>query len=89
MGTVSEFASQWSRSAAGQPLPCKTRIIGVFTPKMIIRPFEPPFRELSNDVWVDGSGSSILYGKSLLTAVYRPTSRVFNIVVLYILMSVS
>ena len=55
----------------------------------VLIPMEPPFRELSNDVWVEGSGSSILYGKPLLTAVYRPTSRVFNIVVLHILMSVS
>ena len=55
----------------------------------VLVPLEPPFRELSNDVWVEGSGPSILYGKPLLTAVYRPTSRDFNIVVLYTLMSVS
>ena len=55
----------------------------------VLVPLEPPFRELSNDVWVEGSRSSILYGNPLLTALYRPTSRDLNIVILYILMSVS
>ena len=55
----------------------------------VLVPLEPPFRELSDDVWVEGSRSSILYGKSLLATVYRPTSRDFNIVVVYTLLSVS
>ena len=51
-----------------QPLACKTRILVIFAPKTIIRPFEPPFRELSNDVWVEGSRSNILYRKPLISA---------------------
>ena len=61
----------------------------IFSQNIFNGPLEPPFRELSNDVWVEGSESSILYGKPLLTAVYRPTSRDFNIVILYTLSSVS